>query len=170
MHSRRNAFAAALAGGALLAAAGVYAASGHFAVHASTPRALAAPSMVADAHADPTTAEPIVRGAATPDDEAALDLVTVRISTEPAGASVKLSDGVVVCASTPCAFDAVRGAEVALIAERGAYRAGTSLTPAAATDLHLVLNSSAKKPKTKPSAGAAPLVAHDDLKVPAMFR
>jgi serine/threonine-protein kinase len=173
MHSRRNAFAAALGGCALLVAAVVYAAGGHLAApgHARPVLGSGASSATARADLPAAAAAPMARGVATPnDDPATLDLVTVRISTEPAGASVKLADGVVVCASTPCAFDAVRGAEVGLVAERDGYRAGTSLTPTAATELHLVLNVSSKaKVKGKP-AGTAPLVAHDDLKVPAMFR
>jgi hypothetical protein len=169
--SRRHAIAAASVAGALLVAAGVYAASGHLAdrndniklgshrVAAAEVNATSAPAPVQVAH-----------GAATPaDDEATLDLVKVRITTEPAAATVRLSDGMMVCASTPCTFEAVRGAAVTLVAERGAYRAGTSLTPAAATDLHLVLNSSmTPKPKAKPSTPMR--VAHDDLKTPAMFQ
>jgi serine/threonine-protein kinase len=168
--SRRHAFAAGIAAVALLVAAGVYAASGRF----SSGRAevvlsgdrVAATQAQAASDVTPVQA---VRGSAPADEEATLDLVKVRITTEPDGATVRLSDGMMVCASTPCTFEAVRGAAVTLVAERGAYRAGTSLTPSAATDLHLVLNSGVKpKPKAK-GAGTTP-VAHDDLKTPAMFQ
>jgi serine/threonine-protein kinase len=100
------------------------------------------------------------------DEGAALDLVTVRVTTEPAGASVKLAGGEQVCAATPCAFDVVRGAPVSLLAQRGAQQATTNLTPRAATDLHLVL--ALTKPPKKPAS--PPRVPHDDLKVPALFQ
>jgi serine/threonine-protein kinase len=170
--SRRHALAAAFVAAALLVAAGVYAASERFGDRSDSAALGVGVDRVTAAEANAandTTPVQVVRGVTPDDDEATLDLVKVRITTEPAAATVRLSDGMMVCASTPCTFEAVRGAAVALVAERGAYRAGTSLTPSAATDLHLVLNSSTKvKPKTKSATPAGAL--HDDLKTPAMFQ
>ena len=42
-------------------------------------------------------------------DEPALELVTVRVTTEPDGATVRVAGGAEVCATTPCAFEVVRG-------------------------------------------------------------
>jgi eukaryotic-like serine/threonine-protein kinase len=116
-----------------------------------------------------------VSGRSTPSSSAAepealaLDLVSVRVTTEPAGASVRLADGLEVCAKTPCAFDAVRGAEISLRARRGNRAASATLHPGEATQLHLVLDGRAQKPGA-PTASRSVASAHDDLKVPAIFR
>jgi serine/threonine-protein kinase len=107
-------------------------------------------------------------GASEPD-APALDLVSVRVTTEPPGASVRLADGLEVCASTPCSFDAVRGAEISLKARRGTRDASATLHPVEATQLHLVLDARASKPGA-PSPSRPVASAHDDLKVPAIFR
>jgi serine/threonine-protein kinase len=91
-----------------------------------------------------------------------LELVTVRVTTRPAGASVRLSGGDEVCASTPCAFEVVRSKPISLQARRGTRSAVATLSPAGTTDLHLVLAGSGSAP--------APRRPADELKVPAIFR
>jgi serine/threonine-protein kinase len=95
-------------------------------------------------------------------EEGGLELVTVRVTTRPAGASVRLSGGDEVCASTPCAFEVVRSKPISLQARRGARSAVATLSPKFTTDLHLVLK----------GGGSAP-AAHrpaDELKFPEIFR
>jgi serine/threonine-protein kinase len=111
-------------------------------------------------HARSTASEPTAREPAHADD--GLDLVTVRVSTQPAGARVRLAGGGEVCATTPCSFDVVRGAPISLLARRGGYQALATLNPTAATQLHLVLEAKAAKPTA--------IAGSDDLKVPQIFR
>jgi serine/threonine protein kinase len=123
-----------------------------------------------------------------------LSLVPVKVTTDPAGASVRVVGGAEVCASTPCSFEVVAGRPVALLARRGRSQAMTAVTPAGATELHLVLDvvaaakgaaeaaasapsftsTSAPAPKreavTAKTARAKPVTAPDDLKVPDMYR
>jgi serine/threonine-protein kinase len=110
----------------------------------------------------PTVLPPAVQPAADdPGEAGGLDLVSVRVTTRPAGATVRLSGGEEVCATTPCAFEVVRGKPLSLQARRGARSAVATLSPATTTDLHLVL-----------AAGAASSASRrmDELKVPDIFR
>jgi serine/threonine-protein kinase len=93
----------------------------------------------------------------------ALELVSVRVTTQPAGARVRLAGGGEVCGSTPCSFDAVRGAPISLQAYRAGRQGVATLNPTAATELHLVLEPQLGK-TLSPSASSG------DLKVPKMFR
>jgi hypothetical protein len=96
-------------------------------------------------------------------DGPALELVTVRVTTEPDGAVVRVAGGGEVCATTPCAFEVVRGKVISLQARRGARHATATLNPSGPTDLQLVLGTDAKR-----AATARP--ATDELKVPEIFR
>jgi len=144
--------------GLLLCVAVVYAASG----------GAAAPAQSAPVVATGTAATTIqVPAEAALDrvvdvDDSALELVTVRVSTRPAGASVRLTGGGEVCSATPCAFEVVRGKPISLLARLGARNAVATLSPSGMTDLHLVLAGGAK---ARPTERAA-----DELKVPEIFR
>jgi hypothetical protein len=121
-----------------------------------------------------------------------LALVPIKVTTDPAGASVQVVGGAEVCASTPCSFEVVAGSPVALMARRGRAQAVTAVTPAGATELHLVLDVAASgKPGASHAVtatstpGNAAAVKRDtttakaarradeppgDLKVPEMYR
>jgi hypothetical protein len=116
----------------------------------------ARPAPKAPNEQQPSTA-PALEAAA---DERGIELVTVHVTTQPPGASVRVAGGGEVCARTPCSFDAVRGAPISLQARRSGREALATLSPTSATELHLVLTGAAPR-----SAGA-----QDDLKVPEIFR
>jgi serine/threonine-protein kinase len=146
--------------GLLLCAAVVYAASGGASTAPAQDGALPLPSPAATTTVRvPTEA---TQAAAIAGDDSALDLVTVRVSTRPAGASVQLAGGGEVCAATPCAFEVVRGKPISLQARRGGRNAVATLSPSGTTDLHLVLAGGGKA--RPPQRGA------DELKVPEIFR
>jgi hypothetical protein len=98
--------------------------------------------------------------------------VSVRVTTQPVGASVHLAGGGELCAETPCSFDAVRGEQIAIQARLGVRRAYARVAPEEATDLHMVLD----VPRAAAKHGAAPrrkareATVPSDLKVPAAFR
>ena len=120
-----------------------------------------------------------------------LALVPVRVTTDPAGASVRVVGGAEVCASTPCSFEVVAGRPVALMARRGRAQAVSAVTTAGATELHLVLDVAAV-PRAGGASGAPTALitpalagkretatakvregmidAPDDIKVPEMYR
>jgi serine/threonine-protein kinase len=102
--------------------------------------------------------------AANAHEEPALELVTVRVTTRPEGASVRLTGGGEVCSTTPCAFEVVRGKPISLQARRGARQANATLSPSGTTALQLVLAAD-----TKRSAPLRP-ASQDELKVPEIFR
>jgi eukaryotic-like serine/threonine-protein kinase len=135
-------------------------------------------SPVATALADaPSAAQPPLAAVAPSADPAAaaeLALVAVRVTSQPSGARLRVAGGSEVCAATPCSFDAVIGQPLSLQARRGKSQALTTITPVGETELHLVLEAIGAK-----DAGAAPqsvsendirTLAHDDLKIPEMFR
>jgi serine/threonine-protein kinase len=115
-----------------------------------------------------------------------LSLVAVRVTSQPTGARLRVAGGEEVCAATPCSFDAVMGRPLSLLARRGRSQALTTITPVAETELHLVLEPVAGgKTAGAAGSGAAPASAapasavsaneeregaHDDLKIPEMFR
>jgi serine/threonine-protein kinase len=155
----------------LLCAAAVYTAIGgasaapvRLADVASRPSAAAPATAAGIAPAPPGETAPaaLPAGVVGEQEEGGLELVTVRVTTRPAGASVRLSGGDEVCASTPCAFEVVRSKPISLQARRGARSAVATLSPAGTTDLHLVLA----------GGGGAPAVRRpaDELKVPEIFR
>jgi eukaryotic-like serine/threonine-protein kinase len=147
--------------GLLLCVAVVYAASGG----ASAAPAQSAATQVAATDTTATTIQVPAEAAlerVVEVDDSALELVTVRVSTRPAGASVQLTGGGEVCSATPCAFEVVRGKPISLLARLGARNAVATLSPSGTTDLHLVLAGAART-RTAPRAG-------DELKVPEIFR
>jgi serine/threonine-protein kinase len=141
--------------------------------------------------ATPTSAvTPTAPGRET-DPDSDLALVPVRVTTDPAGASVRVVGGAEVCASTPCSFEVVAGRPVALMARRGRAQAVTAVTPAGATELHLVLDVAALPRATGAGGASTALItpalagkratasakvredmidAPDDIKVPEMYR
>jgi hypothetical protein len=127
----------------------------------STQARVALPPSAEVVHARTAPREPAALGAVRADE--GLDLITVRVSTQPAGARVRLAGGGEVCSTTPCSFDVVRGAPISLQARRGGHQAIATLNPTVATQLHLVLEPKASRPTTL--AGSP-----DDLKVPQIFR
>jgi eukaryotic-like serine/threonine-protein kinase len=96
-----------------------------------------------------------------------LDLVSVRVTTQPTGARVRVVGGGDVCSKTPCSFEAIRGAPLSLHAVRGARQTTTVIRPSDTTELHLVLENQPDKPVVP---GAPPDRGGDGLKVPEMFR
>jgi eukaryotic-like serine/threonine-protein kinase len=147
--------------GLLMCAAVVYAATGG----ASTAPAQNAAVPVAPASAATTTIQVPSEAAlerVVEVDDSALELVTVRVSTRPAGASVQVTGGGEVCSATPCAFEVVRGKPISLLARLGARNAVATLSPSGTTDLHLVLAGAAKARRAQR--------AGDELKVPEIFR
>ena len=141
----------------------------------------------------PASTAAAANAAAPTGDEAEGDLalVPVKVTTDPAGATVQVVGGAEVCASTPCSFEVVAGRPVALMARRGRAQAVTAVTPAGATELHLVLDvlamgkggaggiASAAAATTasavKRGTATAKITrrsddAPDDLKVPEMYR
>jgi serine/threonine-protein kinase len=97
-------------------------------------------------------------------------LVTVRVTTEPAGAVLRSAAGSEVCAVTPCAVEVARGESIELVARFGALQASTKVAPSATEDLHLVLTAPAPRTAAaaRPEQRTAP--RRDELKVPAAFR
>jgi serine/threonine protein kinase len=96
-----------------------------------------------------------------------LDLVSVRVTTQPPGARVRVVGGGDVCSKTPCSFEAVRGAPLSLHAVRGARQTTTVIRPSDTMELYLVLENQVEKPVApveQPDRGG------DGLKVPEMFR
>jgi hypothetical protein len=96
-----------------------------------------------------------------------LDLVVVRVTTQPAGAHVRVVGAGEVCAKTPCSFEAMRGAPLSLQAVRGNRQTTTLIKPADTTELYLVLESAKVE---KPAAPSESPHQGDGLKVPEMFR
>jgi eukaryotic-like serine/threonine-protein kinase len=96
-----------------------------------------------------------------------LDLVSVRITTQPAGARVRVVGGGDVCSKTPCSFEAIRGAPLSLHAVRGARQTTTMIRPSDTMELYLVLENQLEKPIVPVDA---PDRGGDGLKVPEMFR
>ena len=163
------------------------------AMHVSAgPAAVAAAPAPAPAEATANAGGQLPLAAVGADVESAADaelaLVAVRVTSQPAGARLRVAGGSEVCEATPCSFDAVMGRPLSLQARRGRSQALTTITPVGETELHLVLEA---MPATKdgaagaqaPAAGPTPGVAtqsasaaeprslsHDDLKIPEMFR
>jgi hypothetical protein len=149
-----------------------------------TEHAAAAPSVEASGElgaADPQPTLPVAVVAAAhgePTPAVELALVAVRVTSQPSGARLRVAGGSEVCASTPCRFDAVVGRPLSLQARRGKSQALTTITPVGETELHLVLEAVAEKDAGAGNgAGPQPVsaaesrtLAHDDLKIPEMFR
>lgn len=91
--------------------------------------------------------------------------VTIRVTTQPTGARVQTADGMQVCTTTPCTFDVIQDAPLALRARHGRREARTTLTPTAATDVHLVLQARPQRRRL-----AASPTGGEELKTPAIFR
>jgi serine/threonine-protein kinase len=158
-----------VAAGLLACAAAVYAASGGQGGDKSAPAAAApAQATTTPAGVDSTDVGTLAAQVAPGEpDSTALDLVTVRVTTNPAGASVRLAGGAEVCTATPCAFQAVRSKPIALEARRGPRLGKAKVNPNGTTDVHLVLGAAAKAKSDAPLARGGV----DDLKVPAaLFR
>jgi len=144
----------------------------------TTYGAAATAETVASAPQPPLTAVARSDEAAT----AELALVAVRVTSQPSGARLRVAGGSEVCAATPCRFDAVIGQPLSLQARRGRSQALTTITPVGETELHLVLEAVPGAPGGKDGtagggAVAQPMsendtrtLAHDDLKIPEMFR
>jgi serine/threonine-protein kinase len=130
----------------------------------ATPGA-AAPTASPIAPAVPPSLEPELT-AALPTGPG-LDLITVRVTTQPPGARVRIGGGSEVCAKTPCAFEVMRGTPLTLHATRGASKTTTVIRPSETTELYLVLEGRGEKPTPPPSEAPA---SSDGLKWPEMFR
>ena len=98
-------------------------------------------------------------------------MVRVHVASDPAGASVVLPDGTVVCDATPCSLDATTGETLVLRAKLGKRKGRVALTPTEDQTVLIELKAP-QKPVARPQAQKAPerkrkpAARSSDLKVP----
>jgi serine/threonine-protein kinase len=112
--------------------------------------------------------EPVPVENGEPEVDTEPELLSVRVTTQPAGAEIEVDGRGVVCEPSPCSFETAPGTPLRIRAQRGRLAAVRDLTPSEAMEIEMVL---ARRGGGRPQAGGSEMSqgggSHSsDLKIP----